>query len=243
MGAVLGLGARRRAAPGAVRVHLARAVRGRGVGARLRTLLLDAGLAAPRRAASVALSPPGARVLGLLAVQVLSRTLPVALVFAVIAANAPFAALRGRVRRRRRELAEIWPEAVDDLASAVRAGLALPEAISGLAARGPEPLRPHFAAFALDYQVTGRFAESLDRLKARLADPVGDRVVEGAADRAGGGWRRPGQAAAQPVGLPAGGRAHPVGAGVPAGLDRERCPARSGSAVAGAAACLASSRR
>jgi tight adherence protein B len=27
--------------------------------------------------------------------------------------------------------------------------------------------------------VTGRFAESLDRLKDRLADPVGDRVVEG----------------------------------------------------------------
>jgi tight adherence protein B len=31
----------------------------------------------------------------------------------------------------------------------------------------------------VDYQVTGRFAESLDRLKDRLADPVGDRVVEG----------------------------------------------------------------
>ena len=45
--------------------------------------------------------------------------------------------------------------------------------------RGPEPLRPAFDAFALDYQVTGRFGESLDRLKDRLADPVGDRVVEG----------------------------------------------------------------
>ena len=36
-----------------------------------------------------------------------------------------------------------------------------------------------FDAFALDYQVTGRFGECLDRLKDRLADPVGDRVVEG----------------------------------------------------------------
>ena len=45
--------------------------------------------------------------------------------------------------------------------------------------RGPEPLRPAFASFALDYQVTGRFGECLDRLKDRLADPVGDRVVEG----------------------------------------------------------------
>jgi tight adherence protein B len=40
-------------------------------------------------------------------------------------------------------------------------------------------LRPAFETFALDYQVTGRFGECLDRLKARLADPVGDRVVEG----------------------------------------------------------------
>ncbi|HNM97530.1 MAG TPA: type II secretion system F family protein, partial [Marmoricola sp.] len=81
--------------------------------------------------------------------------------------------------RRQREFAEVWPEAVDNLTSAVRAGLSLPEALVGLAARGPEPLRPAFAAFALDYQVTGRFGDSLDLLKQRLADPVGDRVVEG----------------------------------------------------------------
>jgi tight adherence protein B len=55
--------------------------------------------------------------------------------------------------------------------------------------RGPGPLQPAFDAFALDYQVTGRFGESLDRLKARLADPVGDRVVEGlrVAREVGGG--------------------------------------------------------
>ena len=39
-----------------------------------------------------------------------------------------------------------------------------------------------FAGFALDYQVTGRFGECLDRLKVRLADPVGDRVIEGVAE-------------------------------------------------------------
>jgi tight adherence protein B len=94
-----------------------------------------------------------------------------------------------RARRRQREFAEVWPEAVDNLASAVRAGLSLAEALSQLAVRGPGPLRPAFEAFALDYQVTGRFGECLDRLKARLADPVGDRVVEGlrVAREVGGG--------------------------------------------------------
>ena len=113
-----------------------------------------------------------------LAMLVASRTLPVALVFAVIGACLPIAVLNGRARRRARALAEVWPEAVDNLASAVRAGLSLPEALGALAKRGPEPLRPHFAAFALDYQVSGRFGGALDRLKARLADPVGDQVVE-----------------------------------------------------------------
>jgi tight adherence protein B len=47
-----------------------------------------------------------------------------------------------------------------------------------LANGGPIELRPAFAAFSGDYQASGRFGESLDRLKERLADPVGDRVVE-----------------------------------------------------------------
>jgi tight adherence protein B len=112
-------------------------------------------------------------------VQVISQTWPVSTVFAFIAGYLPIAVLNGRARRRQRDLAEVWPEAVDNLASAVRAGLSLPEALAQLAVRGPEPLRPAFAGFAVDYQVTGRFGDCLDRLKERLADPVGDRVVEG----------------------------------------------------------------
>jgi tight adherence protein B len=113
------------------------------------------------------------------AIQVVSHTATVSLAFALLAGYLPLAALSGRARRRQRELAEVWPEAVDNLASAVRAGMSLPEALTQLGHRGPEPLREPFLAFGLDYQVTGRFTESLDRLKHRLADPVGDRVVEG----------------------------------------------------------------
>jgi tight adherence protein B len=67
---------------------------------------------------------------------------------------------------------------VDNLASGVRAGLSLPEALAQLGVRGPESLRPAFSRFGEDYRASGRFGESLDRLKAMLADPVGDRVVE-----------------------------------------------------------------
>ncbi len=144
---------------------------------RLRPLLTSAGLGGVSVGGFVAVSAVcacGAAVVVLLA----SRTAPVALVFGVMGGYLPFAVVRGRARRRQRELAEVWPEAVDNLASAVRAGLSLPEALGALSERGPEPLRAAFAGFALDYQVSGRFGEALDRLKDRLADPVGDRVVE-----------------------------------------------------------------
>jgi len=108
-----------------------------------------------------------------------SSTPPVAVAFGVMGGYAPVAIVSGRARRRQRELAEVWPEAVDNLVSAVRAGMSLPDALAALGTRGPEALREAFDRFALDYQVTGRFGESLDRLKERLADPVGDRVVEG----------------------------------------------------------------
>lgn len=141
-------------------------------------MLARAGLAgtSPRGVVMICLA---SAVLAGLLLQVISRTVPVSVTFAVMAGYLPIAMLRGRGRRRQRELAEVWPEAVDNLASAVRAGMSLPEALAQLGVRGPEPLREPFLAFAVDYQVTGRFGESLDRLKERLADPVGDRVVEG----------------------------------------------------------------
>lgn len=115
---------------------------------------------------------------GFVGMLLLTRTPAVAAVFALFAANAPLALLRSRRRRRRASLREVWPEAVDNLASAVRAGLSLPEAVGQLGSRGPAPLRPAFSAFAEDLRATGRFAFALDRLKDTLADPVGDRVVE-----------------------------------------------------------------
>jgi len=72
----------------------------------------------------------------------------------------------------------VWPEAVDNLASGVRAGLSLPEGLTQLGVRWPEQLRSAFRRFGEDYRATGRFSESLDRLKENLSDPVGDRVVE-----------------------------------------------------------------
>ncbi|MEO7268053.1 MAG: type II secretion system F family protein [Knoellia sp.] len=98
--------------------------------------------------------------------------------FGLMAAWGPYALVRMRARKRRNRLRDLWPDAVDNITSAVRAGLSLPEAVSQLGLRGPEELRPAFQAFAQDYRITGRFHDCLDRLKERLSDPVADRLIE-----------------------------------------------------------------
>lgn len=102
----------------------------------------------------------------------------VSLCFGAFAATTPWTLVRGRARRRLAATRELWPDVVDHLASGVRAGLSLPEAVAQLGDRGPAELRAPFRAFAEDYRATGRFIDSLDALKDRLADPVADRIVE-----------------------------------------------------------------
>lgn len=113
-----------------------------------------------------------------LAVLVITSTLAIAACFACFGLAVPVLVVRRLALQRQADLREQWPEAIDNLASAVRAGMALPEAVAQLARRGPIPLRAPFARFAGAYRASGRFGECLDLLKAELADPVGDRVCE-----------------------------------------------------------------
>lgn len=144
---------------------------------RLSSLLSAAGAegVSPAQVVSLCL---GSFVLATFVMLGISGVLAVGVIFGLMAAWLPLAVLRSRASRRLREHSALWPDVVDNLSSAVRAGLSLPEALMQLGERGPEGLREPFAQFGRDYQATGRFHESLDRLKVRLADPVGDRVVE-----------------------------------------------------------------
>lgn len=140
-------------------------------------LLVQAGAPSVTPTALYALSA-GLGVVVLLTGIAITRSPAIALCFAVMAVVAPEALVRARARRRRRDLREVWPEVVDHLASGVRAGLSLPEAVAQLGERGPAELREQFQRFAADHRATGRFGECLDLLKARLADPVADRIIE-----------------------------------------------------------------
>jgi tight adherence protein B len=99
------------------------------------------------------------------------------LVALVAGAYAPVAYYRSRRRTLRRARQQCWPEAIELLAGAVRAGDTLPAAVAVVAERGPEPLRPAFRAVVADHRVSGDFTGALERVGHALADPTADRVV------------------------------------------------------------------
>lgn len=144
---------------------------------RLRELLLEAGMArvSPGRLIAGCFAVGGVALMTMYAV---SHSLAIGLATGLMASGLPLARVRHMQRRRQAELREVWPDAIEHLASGIRAGLALPEAIAQLEHGGPDQLRGAFVGFNADYRASGRFSESLDALKERLADPVGDRVVE-----------------------------------------------------------------
>ncbi len=94
-------------------------------------------------------------------------------------------------RRRTRRLAVVqraWPDALRDLVAATAAGLSIHQGLVELAERGPEPVR----AALVRYPSLGRAMGTrgaLEIVRAELADPVSDRVIEVlvlASERGGG---------------------------------------------------------
>jgi tight adherence protein B len=101
----------------------------------------------------------------------------VALMGATGATFIPIFSLKRRVRVRSKALRTSWPDAVDSLASSVRAGMSLPEAVADLSKNGPASLRYAFDHFCNYYRSTGSFGQALNALQERLGDPVADRVI------------------------------------------------------------------
>ena len=160
---------------------VASAARGRRAGARRRPGAL-ARLAS--RGGSPTLTPSrlvascavAALVAGTLALVVTALPL-VAGLAAVAGGLTPIVILRRRSAARATQVRAAWPDAVDVLVSAVRAGMSLPEAVADLARTGPAAVRPAFRDFAVEYRATGSFTAAVDLLQHRLDDPVADRVL------------------------------------------------------------------
>lgn len=120
-------------------------------------------------------------VLGIIAAAISLALVPVGALAAaagLLVALAPATIVNWRAAAHRRANRILWPDLVDHLVSAVRSGLALPDSVVTLAHSGPEHTRAAFVAFEREYRATANFATCLDSAKARLADPVADRILE-----------------------------------------------------------------
>lgn len=115
---------------------------------------------------------------GAVLMLIVTTSIVVAVVFGLLVGSLPMSILTRRSARIREARIASWPDAVDDLASAVRAGMSLPDAVAALAERGPIQLRQPFATFADEFRRTGAFSSCLEMLRAELDDPTGDRVIE-----------------------------------------------------------------
>jgi tight adherence protein B len=87
----------------------------------------------------------------------------------------PFSYFARRRDRRRAQIQEELADAIDQLTATVRAGLAMSEALAGLAVHGPVRLRPEWEALVRDQQLIG-LGPALAAMRERLADPTGDLV-------------------------------------------------------------------
>lgn len=148
-----------------------------GVQTRMASWLAQAGFDRVRPAVFVVVSAAA----GVAAAGVTAAIVPVvavAVVVGVVAALLPSTAVGARARRRRRLLRAAWPDLVDHLVSAVRAGQSLGSAVAALSVVGPAETRDAFRTFERAVESTGTLGPAFDELKQRLADPVADRIVE-----------------------------------------------------------------
>lgn len=144
---------------------------------RIARLLESAGLARVSPTAAVVVAA-GCGVLAASVAWLVSQVAALCVVAAIGGALAPFAWLRARRSRLLRVRRALWPDVCDLLIASVRAGMSLPDAVASLADSAPVELRPAFAGFARDVAASGHFDSSAQQLKASLADPVADRIVE-----------------------------------------------------------------
>jgi tight adherence protein B len=152
-----------------------RAGTGAARAARRRQWLLQAGATTtPGRFAAGCLTLGGAVAL---AITAATDTPVVGVVPAISAALLPRMVLARRRTRRLRAVQEAWPDGLREMQAAIAAGMSLPQAVTALADNGPSALRLAFARFPALLRTVG-MVTALEIVKAEVADPTTDRVVE-----------------------------------------------------------------
>jgi tight adherence protein B len=147
----------------------------RSAGDSARLWLAQAGV--PVSPAQFVLASLGVGVVAFAATYFVTGTALVALVPALAAATLPRSYFGRRRAARMRELQAAWPDGLRDIGASLAAGRSLGHALGTLAESGPPPLRAAFARYPTLARMLGPVA-ALEVVKAEVADPTSDRVIE-----------------------------------------------------------------
>jgi len=113
-----------------------------------------------------------------LAYALLGAIVP-AVAIGAFAATYPSVSYRNRRRRRRQTTAEAWPRMIEEMALLTGSlGRSIPQALFEVGARGPEEMRPAFAAAQREWLLTTDFSRTVAVLKSHLADATADSACE-----------------------------------------------------------------
>ncbi len=106
-----------------------------------------------------------------------TQSVVIALVPALVVGLGPRAYFTRERRRRIAEIQQAWPDGIRDVLAHVSSGATLARAVEGLATEGPEALRSAFSRFPLQARMFG-VVPALEIVKEELADPTSDKVLE-----------------------------------------------------------------
>ncbi|MDW3218022.1 MAG: hypothetical protein R8F63_05355 [Acidimicrobiales bacterium] len=103
----------------------------------------------------------------------------VAAALAAFSASFPIAAHRHRRQTQRERALEAWPRMIEEIRlQTASLGRSIPQALFAVGGRGPEELRPSFAAAHRQWLLTTDLERTFAVLKRGLADPTADMACE-----------------------------------------------------------------
>jgi len=98
---------------------------------------------------------------------------------ALFGASFPVASYRLRRTTRQALAVEAWPQLIEEIRVLTGSlGRSIPQALFDVGMRGPDELRPAFAAAHREWMISTDFSRTIAVLKVRLADATADMVCE-----------------------------------------------------------------
>ncbi|CAN5640836.1 type II secretion system F family protein [soil metagenome] len=118
-------------------------------------------------------------VLGMAAGFTIFGALLPALALGMFGGSFPIASYCNRRRTRRAVAQEAWPRMIEEIRILTGSlGRSVPQALFEVGARGPDEMRPAFAAAHREWLISTDFPRTVRVLKDRLADPTADATCE-----------------------------------------------------------------